>query len=198
MLVAFGYSKYGLSKAVLFGGIGEIGCVLWLVWERWITYVAIEGSRLLVNSEQKLIPAPFEVDVASILYVARFPHFIFRSWGGRMVIFFKDEHGEVRQTAFPETLYSWETLKAILKKLTSIKPTIEIDPQYMSLLNARDNSIEEDLSQQLPRPVHEIEAYVAQKYGLPQSRIGYRTRVLIQGVVAVALLLFAGAVLTFT
>jgi hypothetical protein len=194
-ILTLGYSKFGFAFNVKIGLLGAVGYILWLVWERYTTYIAIEDNRWLVNSEQKLIPAPLKVDIASIVYIARFPHFVFRSWGGRTMIFFRDESREIKQTAFPETFYSWENLKAILKKLISIKPTIELDPQYASLLNARDNSIEEDLSQQLPRRVGEIEAYVAEKYGSPPGGLpNYSMRILIQAIVIIGLLIFAGLI----
>jgi hypothetical protein len=165
ILLIFGYEKYGLSRGVLIGGLGEIACTLWLVWERWTTYVAIEDNRWMINGEQRLFP-DIKVDIASILYIARVPHFIFRLWGGRMVIFFREATGKVRQTGVPETLYSWNNLQAILKKLMSIKPSIELDPQYQLLISKKD-PLDADLSQQLPRSVKEVESYVASKYGPP-------------------------------
>jgi hypothetical protein len=196
--LAVGYSKFGFAHNVQIGLVGALGYMLWLVRDRYIVYVATEDNRWLISSDERIIPSEFKLDVASILYIARFPHFIVRSWGGRMVIFFRDHDGAIKQIGIPESSYTWETLKAILKKLTSIKSTIEVDPQYKSLLNARDNSIEEDLSQQLPRSANEIEAYVAEKYGPPGNQVAsYKVRVLIQIALATGLLFFAGAVLTF-
>lgn len=83
-----------------------------------------------------------------------------------MVLFFRDETGRVRQTALPESLYSWDSLQNILKRLSSINPAIEIDSQYRLLMSKRD-PLDANLSQQLPRTVKEIEAYVASKYGPP-------------------------------
>lgn len=196
-ILALGYSKFGFAHNVQIGLLGAIGYVLWLVRDRYIVYVAVDDNRWLINSEERLIHSEFKLDIASILYIARFPHFIFRSWGGRMMIFFRDNDGEIKQIGVPEVSYSWETLKAILKKVSSIKPTIELDPQYVSLLNARDNSVEEDLSHQFPRPASEIEAYVAEKYGPPQGGLpNYKMRTLIQIVAAVALLLLSFLILT--
>src|SRR5215831_2257721 len=165
ILLIFGYQKYGLSRGVLIGGLAEIACALWLVWERYTTYIEIDQERWLVNAEQRLYPDT-KIDIASILYIARVPHFIFRSWGGRMVLFLRAHDNKIRQIGIPETLYSWYTLQAILKKLVSIKPTIDVDAQYKLLMSARDPR-DADLSGEAPRPAREIEAYVASKYGPP-------------------------------
>jgi hypothetical protein len=82
-----------------------------------------------------------------------------------MVIFFRDDTGKVRQTGIPETLYSWDNLAAIVKKLVSIKPAIEVDPQYQRLISKK--ALDADLSSELPRSLKEIEAHVASKYGSP-------------------------------
>jgi hypothetical protein len=165
LLLIYGYNKYGLSHSILIGALGEVCCTLWLVWERYTTYVSIQDKRWVINSKQQLFP-DVHIDITSILYIARMHHFAFRSWGGRMVMFFRDETGRVRQTTLPESLYSWDNLQNILRRLTSIKPAIEIDSQYRLLMSKRD-PLDANLSQQLPRTVKEIEAYVASKYGPP-------------------------------
>jgi hypothetical protein len=145
---AFGYSKFGFSRNLQIGLLGAAGYTLWLVWERYTTYVEIQDKRWLINAEQRLFPE-IKIDIASVLYIARAPH-----------------AGKIRQTSLPETLYSWATLSEIVKKLVSLKPTIELDPQYWRLISEKD-SRGTDLSDKLPRSVEDIEAYVASHYGPP-------------------------------
>jgi hypothetical protein len=166
VILAVGYSKFGFAQNIIIGLVGVIASVLWLMRDRHIIYLAIEDNRWLINSEEKLVPSEFKLDIASILYIARFPHFIFHSWGGRMVIFFRDNDGQIKQIGIPEVSYSWDCLRALIKKLIAIKPAIEIDPQYKLLISNKEISSAE-LSQQLPRSVEEIDAYIAKKYGSP-------------------------------
>ena len=167
VILVVGYSKYGFSQGVLIGGLGEIGCALWLAWERYTTYIQIQDRRWLINAEQRLFP-DIKIDIGSMLYIARVPHFIFRSWGGRMVIFFRAEGREIRQTGIPETLYTQEALKAILEKIISIKPTIELDPEYREFLKQYDTGSPIEIKSEAPRrSVSEIEAYVTSRYGPP-------------------------------
>ena len=167
ILLVFGYEKYGFSLGVQVGSLIEVGCTLWLVWDRYTTYIEVEDNRWLINAEQQLFP-DIKIDIASILYIARVPHFIFRSWGGRLVIFFRDDSGRVRQTGIPETMYTWDNLAAIVKRLVAIKPTIELDPPYQRLISKKD-PLDADLSSELPRSIKEIEVYVASKYGPPEK-----------------------------
>jgi len=160
-----GCKQLAVSRNIQIGLLGAAGYTLWLVWERYITYLEIQDKQWLINAEQRLFP-DIKIDIASILYVARAPHFIFRSWGGRMVIFFLDDAGKIRPTSLPETLYTWATLSAIIKKLASLKPTIELDPQYRRLTSEKDPR-NTDLSGELPRSVEDIEAFVASRYGPP-------------------------------
>jgi len=165
ILLIFGYGKYGLSRGVLIGGLGEVGCALWIIWERYTTYIAVEDNRWLINSEQRFFPDT-KIDIASILYIARAPHFIHRSWGGRMVMYFRDDKGKVRATYVPETLYKQDTLRAILQKLISIKHNIELDPEYRDFVDKHDPNAPVQLKDTSPRrSIKEIEAYVASTYG---------------------------------
>jgi len=85
-----------------------------------------------------------------------------------MVIFFRAEGKEIRQTGIPETLYAQETLKAILVKLIAIKPTIELDLEYRDVLKQYDSKSPIEIKSEVPRrSVSEIEAYVTSRYGPP-------------------------------
>src|SRR5216683_4717052 len=160
VVFAIGYSKFGFSRNIQIGLLGAAGCTLWLIWERYTTYLEIQDRRWLINAEQRLFP-DIKIDIGSMLYIARVPHFIFRSWGGRMVIFFRAEGREIRQTGIPETLYTQEALKAILEKIISIKPTIELDPEYREFLKQYDTGSPIEIKSEAPhRSVAEIEAYV--------------------------------------
>jgi len=164
-VVGYGYSERGFDRGIQIGTLIAVGYLLWLVRERYATYVGVEENRWLINGGQRSF-VDDKIDILLIVFVARAPHFIFRSWGGRMVIFFRDDSGRVRQTALPEALYTWHSLQAILKRLVGIKLTIELDAQYQLLISKKE-PLDADLSQQLPRSLKEIEAYVASKYGPP-------------------------------
>ena len=85
-----------------------------------------------------------------------------------MVIFFRAEGKEIRQTGIPETLYAQETLKEILEKLISIKPTIELDLEYRDFLKQYDSGSPIEIKSEVTRrSVSEIEAYVTSRYGPP-------------------------------
>ena len=167
-IFAIAYAKFGFSKNVQIGSLMAIACTLWLIWERYTTYIEVEDNRWLINAEQRLFP-DIKIDIASILYIARVPHFIFRSWGGRLVIFFRDDSGRVRQTGIPETMYTWDSLAAIVKRLAAIKPTIELDLPYQRLILKKD-PFDADLSSELPRSIKEMRRTLRQSMVHPKSR----------------------------
>jgi hypothetical protein len=85
-----------------------------------------------------------------------------------MVIFFRADGKEIRQTGIPETLYTQEALKGILEKLILIKPTIELDPEYREFMKQSDTGSPIEIKSEAPRrSVSEIEAYVTSRYGPP-------------------------------
>jgi hypothetical protein len=165
IILAVSYSKFGFSRYLQIGLIGAVAYTLWLVWKRYTTYIAIENNRWMINAEQRLFPR-IKLDIASLLYIARAPHFSFRSWGGRMVMYFRDDQGKVRATYIPETVYKQNTLKAILQKLVSIKHNVELDTEYRAFVDKYDPDAAVQLKDTAPRrSMKEIEAYVAARYG---------------------------------
>ncbi len=54
-----------------------------------------------------------------------------------MVIYHRDENGNIRHSALRERNYSPTTLKSFLCRLIAINPLIEIDPEYREFLNGR-------------------------------------------------------------
>jgi hypothetical protein len=50
------------------------------------------------------------------------------------MIYHRDEQGGIRHSALRERNYSDETLKKFLLRIKTIKPTIEIDPEYQDFL----------------------------------------------------------------
>jgi len=92
------------------------------------------------------------------------PQFVFRSWGGQVVIYFKD--GSLVQTSFLERLYNVETIREVLKELIHLNPEIELDEQYRALVEEKDpNEFTNLLLHVTPRSVHELESYVVGKFG---------------------------------
>jgi cold shock CspA family protein len=71
--------------------------------------------------------------------------------------------------AVAETLYKDETIRSFLEKLLSIKKTIEIDPEYLTFLTLSNANSDTRLKSSSPtRAMHEIESYVAEKFGGPK------------------------------
>jgi hypothetical protein len=83
----YGYSKYGLTQHIKLGVLMKVAFEVWMAWELFGTYLKIEDDRWLTNSSAGS-ESTYQIDLGSVLYIARMPHFIFRSWGGRTVSVF--------------------------------------------------------------------------------------------------------------
>ena len=129
-------------------------CLLWTLSDHYTTYVKFKDG-VLTNSGKKIF-WPDHVKISSIRYVARMPQFVFRSWGGQVVIYFKD--GKLVQTSFLERLYSVETIREILKEVIRLNPEVELDKQYHALVEEKDpNKFSNLLMHVTPRSVQEVE-----------------------------------------
>jgi hypothetical protein len=159
-----GIQKFGLNKKIQIAIVIAILYLLWLIWERYSTYVGILHERWLINSKPQIIPTD-KSDIYSILFVGRVPDFIFRSWGARAVFFLRGDNGEIRQTYIAEDEYTEEALYKIFTTLLSINPHIELDDQYAAFMAAsKDNNVASIKSEVPKRSVTEVEAYVRAKY----------------------------------
>jgi hypothetical protein len=159
LLIAYGINLRGFDRASQIASALGTAFVLLVLWNKQITHVTIEDHRWLLNSGQS---GKHRIDIASIVYIARAPQYIFRSWGARMTIFFREDAHRVKATWLNEGQYTQDTLRAIIKACVSIKPNIELDEQYKRLL-ANENY---DLKSESPsRSTNQVDQYVASKYG---------------------------------
>ena len=61
--------------------------MIWTLADHFTTYVKFKDG-VLTNSGKKIL-WPDKAKISSIRYVARLPQFVFRSWGGQVVIYLR-------------------------------------------------------------------------------------------------------------
>jgi len=112
------------------------------------TYLEIKNGRRLINSGYFSLSKQ-ETDIFDIKYIYRYPHFILKWYGSRMVFYVKMPDNKLKQVSLREANYSNETLRGFLKRLLKINPRIELDPEYEKFLaeklwleDASENTIE--------------------------------------------------------
>jgi hypothetical protein len=111
-----------------------VGLILLTIRWKITTYLEIQDERMLVNSGYHDFGKDI-IDIHDIKYIYRIPQFIVAWYGGSlMMIYHRDEQGGIRHSALRERNYSDETLKKFLLRIKTIKPTIEIDPEYQDFL----------------------------------------------------------------
>jgi hypothetical protein len=109
------------------------------------TYLAIENNRTLINSGYHFF-GTIRIDIQRIKYIYRFPNMRLRGWGSRMVIYLHSDTGTLVSTAVLEAAYSPKTLEAFLRRIKSLNPAIELDPEYEEILSSPHIRIIEDPS----------------------------------------------------
>src|SRR5262249_18465372 len=124
IVLAYGYHLRGLDRPLEIASVLAIIFTLLVLRNKYVTHVSIEDRRWITNSGAS---GKHKIDAASIVYIARAPQYVFRSWGARMIIFYREEARAIRATWLNESQYTQETLRALLAELVSMKPNIEID-----------------------------------------------------------------------
>jgi hypothetical protein len=120
-------------------------------------FVEIQDDRWLVNSgyytfwNQKF-------DIFDVKYIYRYPNFVLKWYGSRMVFYIRTPDGKLRQSSLREVNYSNDTLRAFLKRIKQIKPSIELDLEYEKFLE--EKLYLEDASQ---NTVSSVEARLKEK-----------------------------------
>jgi hypothetical protein len=111
------------------------GAVLFLLLrDLKTTHLEITDSRLLKNSGYHDFGDDI-IDIRNIKYIYRVPQFPLAWFGGSlMVIYHTDENGKIRHSALREINYSSDTLKKFLLRMKEIKSTIELDAEYLLIL----------------------------------------------------------------
>jgi hypothetical protein len=162
----YGIKSRGVDNGIVMGAIVCTAVLLMMAWDRFATHVTIENNRWLINSGSNLWGRKTDkIDISSIVYIARGAAFIFRSWGGQAIIYYRVTPRALKATAFSESLYGEQTLTDILNAVMKIKPSIELDPQYKSLL--KDDESTAWWKSEPPRSPRDVDAYVASRYGPP-------------------------------
>jgi hypothetical protein len=164
----YGVKSRGVDHGVIMGALFCTAVLLMMAWDRFTTYVTIENNRWLINSGSNLWGRKTDkIDISSIVYIARGAAFIFRSWGGQAIIYYRVTPHAFKATAFSESVYGEQTLTDILNAVVKIKPSIELDTQYKTLLSNDESTTWWKTDH--PRSPREIDAYVASKYGPPDK-----------------------------
>ena len=90
----------------------------------------------LINSGYRSIGKD-TIDIFDIKYIYRYPNFILKWYGSRMVFYIQMPNGKLRQSSLREVNYSNDTLRSFLKRIKKIKPNIELDPEYEKFLQEK-------------------------------------------------------------
>lgn len=162
LLAVYSYVRYGFTSAFCFGLIAFICLEIYLIWRRYNIHVEIRDNEWLINAGQRMF-VPDTLNIQEIRYIARAPRWIFKTGQSVMIIFVKGKGGDLKQTNFQEWNYDAMTLRAILLRLMSLNPNIDIDHQYGELINDPEDKAD---IKNIPaeRSMEDIERYVQSKY----------------------------------
>jgi hypothetical protein len=100
------------------------------------TFLEIQDNRWLINSGYRTFGKD-KIDIFDIKYIYRHPNLRLKWYGSRMVFFIKGADGKLTQSSLREVNYSNDTLRAFLKRIKQIKPSIELDPEYEKFLEEK-------------------------------------------------------------
>jgi hypothetical protein len=121
--------QYGLNLDTL--EIVALATVLFLFvcYLKWTTYLEIQDCRWLINSGFREFGTD-KIDIFDVKYIYRYPNFILKWYGSRMVFYIKAVDGKLQRSSVREVNFSNDTLRRFLKRVKQIKPSIELDPEY--------------------------------------------------------------------
>lgn len=100
------------------------------------TYLEIQDNRQLINSGYRTFGKD-RIDIFDIKYIYRFSNFRLKWYGSRMVFYIEMPNGKLHQSSLREVNYSNDTLRDFLKRIKQIKPSIELDPEYVAFLEEK-------------------------------------------------------------
>jgi hypothetical protein len=134
-LLILGYADHGFiwdfyTQVALFAaGI----LLLSFIWDRYHIYVQIIDGRHFINAGARSFIKD-KVELRDIKCIARAGSPT-KWWGSLMIMFGPQTNKQVRLTFLREKAYDDETIKALLRELKRLNPSIELDEEYEQFLN---------------------------------------------------------------
>lgn len=116
------------------GVVLVLGLFLIVFFSTISTYLEIQDNRWLINSGYRTFGKD-KIDIFDIKYIYRFPQFILKWYGSRMVFYIKTPDGKLRQSSQREINFSEDKLIQFLKRIKQLNPNIELDAEYEKILN---------------------------------------------------------------
>jgi hypothetical protein len=139
---------YGLNLDTL--EIVALASVLFLFvcYLKWTTYLEIQDGRWLINSGFRNFRTD-KIDIFDVKYIYRYPNFILKWYGSRMVFYIKTADGKLHRSSVREVNFSNDIMRAFLKRIKQLNPSIELDQEYELFLQEKlyledtsDNTVE--------------------------------------------------------
>jgi hypothetical protein len=110
-----------------------LGAVLYAFWDSTRLYLEVRDDRTIVNSGYRTFGNDI-LDIRDIKYIYRARAFPVWFGPSLMLIYTTDDKGELRHSVVREQPYAQGTLKQFLLRIKTLKPTIELDPEYEAFL----------------------------------------------------------------